>query len=91
LYLHSILYELPRNVFTLFESLFENRLRVVVLATTMWDLVDLEQGELAESVLKQGCWKEMIDGVDGGGRALTKRLGGPNNARELLSTMIGLT
>ncbi len=57
-----------------------------MLATTMWDIVGLEQGELAESVLKQSCWKEMIDGG-----ALTKRLGGPNNARELLRTMIGLT
>jgi hypothetical protein len=52
----------------------------------MWDLVDSEQGELAESVLKESCWKEMIDGG-----ALTKRLGGLNNAQELLRTMIGLT
>ena len=58
----------------------------MVLATTMWDLVDSEQGELAESVLKESCWKEMIDGG-----ALTKRLGGLNKAQELLRTMIGLT
>jgi len=89
LYLHSILHGVPRNGFPLFKYLFEIyhlRNTRVVLATTMWDLVDLEQGELAESVLKESCWKEMIDGG-----ALTKRLGGLDNARELLRTMIGLT
>lgn len=89
LYLHGILHQVPRNDFPLFKFLFEI-FRIdnnsVILASTMWDMISLEQGELAESSLKQSCWQEMIDGG-----ALVKRLGGPNNARELLHTLIGLT
>lgn len=63
----------------------ENTLRNVVLATTMWEKVNEEEGLRREAELKRCFWREMIDGGSTVTRIATETR---NDARALVKSLL---